>query len=194
MKTLTTLAFLWAALASVSGLLAQTPKPVRTQSGLVQGITEDGITVYKGIPFAAPPLGDLRWRAPQPAVAWTGLRTADKFAPAMHAGSASSTRALGMDAVATNEDCLYLNVWTPAKSPNDRLAVMVWIYGGGFTIGGTSMASYNGANLAKKGVVVVSVAYRLGAFGFMAHPQLTPSKRATPATTGCWIRSPDCSG
>jgi para-nitrobenzyl esterase len=81
--------------------------------------------------------------------------------------------ALGMDAVATSEDCLYLNVWTPAKSPSDRLAVMVWIYGGGFTIGSTSMAIYDGMNLAKKGVVVVSVSYRLGAFGFMAHPQLT---------------------
>ena len=75
--------------------------------------------------------------------------------------------------VESSEDCLYLNIWTPAKSPDDRLAVMVWIYGGGFTIGSTSMASYDGMNLAKKGVVVVSVAYGLGAFGFMAHPQLT---------------------
>jgi para-nitrobenzyl esterase len=172
MRTLTTIALLAAALASGSGLLAQTLKPVHTQSGLVQGATEDGIAVYKGIPFAAPPLGDLRWRAPQPAAAWTGVRDAAKFAPACMQVPIVNP-ALGMDAVTTNEDCLYLNVWTPAKSPNDRLAVMVWIYGGGFTIGGTSMAAYNGANLAKKGVVVVSVAYRLGAFGFMAHPQLT---------------------
>ena len=77
------------------------------------------------------------------------------------------------DTVATNEDCLYLNVWTPAKSPKDRLAVMVWIYGGGFTAGGTSIAGYDGTNLAKKGVLLVSIAYRLGAFGFMAHPELT---------------------
>ncbi|MGD0131282.1 MAG: carboxylesterase family protein [Bryobacteraceae bacterium] len=172
MKTLTTLAFITAALGSVSGLHAQTPKPVRTQSGLVQGIAEDGATVYKGIPFATPPLGDLRWRPPQPPVAWTGIRAADKFAPACIQVSIAYP-ALGMDAVPTNEDCLYLNVWSPAKSPNDKLAVMVWIYGGGFTIGGTSMASYNGANLAKKGVLVVSLAYRLGALGFLAHPQLT---------------------
>jgi para-nitrobenzyl esterase len=172
MKTLTTLAFITAALGSVSGLHAQTPKPVRTQSGLVQGIAEDGATVYKGIPFATLPLGDLRWRPPQPPVAWTGVRAADKFAPACIQVSIAYP-ALGMDAVPTNEDCLYLNVWSPAKSPNDKLAVMVWIYGGGFTIGGTSMASYNGANLAKKGVLVVSLAYRLGALGFLAHPQLT---------------------
>src|SRR5579862_5657566 len=161
-----------AALACVSGLPAQTPKPVRTQSGLVQGTSEDGIAVYKGIPFAAPPLAGLRWRAPQPAADWAGPRTADKFAPACMQVPIVSAE-LGMEAVATSEDCLYLNIWTPAKSPNDRLAVMVWIYGGGFTIGSTSMASYNGANLARKGVVLVSVAYRLGAFGFMAHPQLT---------------------
>jgi para-nitrobenzyl esterase len=172
MRTLTTIALLGASLASGSALMAQTLKPVRTQSGLVQGATEAGIAVYKGIPFAAPPLGDLRWRAPQQPVAWTGVRDATKFAPACTQVPVVNPT-FGMDAVTTNEDCLYLNVWTPAKSPNDRLAVMVWIYGGGFTIGGTSMATYNGANLAKKGVLVVSVAYRLGAFGFMAHPQLT---------------------
>jgi para-nitrobenzyl esterase len=160
------------ALACVTGSPAQTPKPVRTQSGLVQGTSEDGIAVYKGIPFAAPPLAGLRWRAPQPAADWAGPRSADKFAPACMQVPIVYA-ALGLDAVETSEDCLYLNVWTPAKSPNDRLPVMVWIYGGGFTIGSTSMASYNGANLAKKGVVLVSVAYRLGAFGFMAHPQLT---------------------
>src|ERR1700722_15952964 len=165
MKTLIAIALLAAALASGSGLLAQTLKPVPTQSGLVQGATEDGIAIYKGIPFSAPPLGDLRWRAPQPLTAWRGIRDANKFAPAcMQVPIVNAT--LGMDAVDTSEDCLYLNVWTPAKSPGDRLAVMVWIYGGGFTIGGTSMAAYNGANLANKGVLVVSVAYRLGAFGF----------------------------
>src|ERR1700733_5591640 len=172
MRTLTTIALLGASLASGSALMAQTLKPVQTQSGLVQGATEDGIAVYKGIPFAAPPLGDLRWRAPQQPAAWTGVRGATKFAPACTQVPVVNPT-FGMDAITTNEDCLYLNVWTPAKSPNDRLAVMVWIYGGGFTLGSTSMATYNGANLAKKGVLFVSVAYRLGAFGFMAHPQLT---------------------
>jgi para-nitrobenzyl esterase len=172
MKTPTAIALVLAALAFGTGLMAQPPKPVRTQSGLVQGTSEDGIAIYKGIPFAAPPLAGLRWRAPQPAADWAGPRTADKFAPACMQVPIVSAE-LGMEAVATSEDCLYLNIWTPAKSPNDRLAVMVWIYGGGFTIGSTSMSSYNGMNLAKKGVVLVSVSYRLGAFGFMAHPQLT---------------------
>jgi para-nitrobenzyl esterase len=174
MKTLRIIGFIWVALASIAGLAAQTPKPVHTQSGLLQGAVEDGITVYKGIPFAAPPVGDLRWRAPQPAVAWTGVRDAGKFAPAcMQVPLAGAGANLGFDSFATNEDCLYLNVWTPAKSPNEKLAVMVWIYGGGFTIGGTSMSLYDGKNLAKKGVILVSVAYRLGAFGFMAHPELS---------------------
>jgi para-nitrobenzyl esterase len=161
-----------ASLALAAGLAAQTPKPVHTQAGLVQGMTEDGITVYKGIPFAATPVGDLRWRAPEAPVAWTGVRNADKFAPACMQVAVVNAD-LGMESVATNEDCLYLNVWTPAKSPREKLAVMVWIYGGGFTIGGTQMSLYDGKNFAKKGVVLVSIAYRLGAFGFLAHPELT---------------------
>lgn len=172
MKSLKSVGLASVALALVSGLLAQTPKPVRTQAGLVHGTMEDGIAVYKGIPFAVPPVGDLRWRAPQASTAWTGVRNTDKFAPACMQVPIVS-KELGMDPVPTNEDCLYLNVWTPARSPSEKLAVMVWIYGGGFTIGGTSMSLYDGKNLAKKGVVLVSVAYRLGAFGFMAHPQLT---------------------
>jgi para-nitrobenzyl esterase len=172
MITRRTLAFVGAALASVSCLLAQAVKPAPTQSGLVQGSMENGVTVYKGIPFAAPPLGDLRWRAPQPAAAWTAVRSAEKFAPACMQVSVVS-KEMGMEAVPTDEDCLYLNVWTPAKLANEKLPVMVWIYGGGFTIGGTSFSAYDGANLAKKGVVLVSIAYRLGRFGFLAHPELT---------------------
>ncbi len=172
MRTFRTFAFVWAALLSVSGLPAQTSKPVRTQSGLVQGKLEDGVATYKGIPFAAPPIGNLRWRAPKPPMAWTGVRNADKFAPACIQVPIVN-QDLGMESVTTNEDCLYLNVWTPAKSASEKLAVMVWIYGGGFTIGGTSVSLYDGMNLAKKGVILVSVAYRLGALGFMAHPELT---------------------
>jgi para-nitrobenzyl esterase len=156
----------------VSILAAQAPKPVRTQNGLVQGTAADGIAVYKGIPFATPPLGNLRWRAPEATPSWTGVRNADKLAPACIQVPLVNAD-VGMEAVTTSEDCLYLNVWTPAKSPSDKLAVMVWIYGGGFTIGSTSMSLYDGTNLAKKGVVLVSIAYRVGALGFMAHPQLT---------------------
>ena len=171
MKTFKLAAFV-AALAVASTLAAQAPRTVRTHSGLVRGTSHNGVTAYLGVPFAAPPVGDLRWRAPRPAAAWTGVRHADKFASGcMQVLLVNKT--LGLDAFPISEDCLYLNVWTPAKSRRDHLAVMVWIYGGGFTIGATSTATYNGANLAKKGVVVVSVAYRVGPFGFLAHPQLT---------------------
>jgi para-nitrobenzyl esterase len=161
-----------AALAGAPALFAQAPVPVHTQAGLVQGSIKDGVTVYLAVPFAAPPVGDLRWRAPKAPVAWKGVRHADDFAPAC-AQIPLVNRALGIEPVPTSEDCLYLNVWTPAKSPSDRLPVMVWIYGGGFTGGATRMAQYNGENLAQKGVILVSVAYRLGEFGFLAHPELT---------------------
>jgi para-nitrobenzyl esterase len=172
MRIFETLAFSLAALSSIAGLLAQTSKPLRVESGLVQGTMEDGVTVYKAIPFAAPPLGDLRWRPPQAPVAWSGVRNAVQFAPACMQVPIVFEE-LGMDPVTTNEDCLYLNVWTPAKSASEKLAVMVWIYGGGFTTGGTSFSLYDGVHFAKKGVILVSLAYRLGAFGFMAHPELT---------------------
>jgi para-nitrobenzyl esterase len=161
-----------AALACSHPLLAQEPKPVRTAAGPVQGTAEDGLTIYKGIPFAAPPVGDLRWRAPQPQAPWKEVLKADKFAPACMQ-TPIVLPAFGLDPVTVNEDCLYLNVWTPAKSPSDKLPVMVWIYGGGFTIGATSLHQYDGANLAKKGVVLVSVSYRLGQFGFLASPELS---------------------
>src|ERR1700733_6668219 len=160
------------ALALASSLGAQTPKPVRTEAGLVQGTDDHGIAVYLGVPFAAPPTGERRWRAPEPVAPWTGIRQADKFAPGC-VQSPLINRALGLEPVPTSEDCLYLNVWTPAKSSRDRLAVMVWIYGGGFTSGATSIPQYNGAKLASKGVVLVSVGYRLGQFGFLAHPELS---------------------
>src|ERR1700728_1949702 len=151
---------------------AQSPKPVRTDAGPVQGTDEDGLTIYRGIPFAAPPPAHLRWRTPQPHAPWTDVLKADKFAPACMQVPIVMP-ALGLDALTVNEDCLYLNVWTPAKTPKDQLPVMVWIYGGGFTIGGTSLHQYDGENLAKKGVILVSVAYRLGQFGFLASPELS---------------------
>ena len=159
-------------LAFVSPLSAQQPKPVRTDAGPVQGTVDDGLTIYKGIPFAAPPVGDLRWRPPQPHAPWKEVRKADQFAPACMQVPIVLP-AFGLVSVTVNEDCLYLNVWTPAKSANEKLPVMVWIYGGGFTIGATSLPQYDGANLARKGVILVSVAYRLGQFGFLASSELS---------------------
>jgi para-nitrobenzyl esterase len=144
---------------------AQIIAPVKVEEGLLQGTPEDGLTVYKGIPFAAPPIGDLRWQAPQPLRKWDGIRQADKFAPGPVQG--------GNPPSGKSEDCLYLNVWTPAKSANERIPVLVWIYGGGFGAGSTSEAVYSGEKLAKKGVVLVSIAYRVGQLGFLAHPELS---------------------
>ncbi len=144
---------------------AQLPSPVKVNEGLIQGVYEDGLTAYKGIPFAAPPVGDLRWRAPQPPAKWEGVKQAAKFAPApMQGGNPPSGK---------SEDCLYLNIWSPAKSANQKLPVLVWIYGGGFSFGCTSESVYNGAKLAQKGVVLVSIAYRVGQLGFLAHPDLS---------------------
>ncbi|HEX2935949.1 MAG TPA: carboxylesterase family protein [Bacteroidales bacterium] len=162
-KSITLLA-VFALIAAVS-VNAQQPAPVKTQNGLVQGTLEEGLTVYKGIPFAAPPTGDLRWKAPQPAKNWDGVKQTTTFAPAPFQG--------GNTPSGKSEDCLYLNVWTPAKSANDKIPVLVWIYGGGFSFGATSDPAYSGENLAKKGVVLVSIAYRVGQLGFLAHPELS---------------------
>lgn len=138
---------------------------VKVAEGTLQGITENGLTIFKGVPFAAPPIGDLRWKAPQPAAKWTGIKIADKFAPGpMQGGNTPSGK---------SEDCLYLNVWTPAKTATDKIPVLVWIYGGGFNAGATSETTYNGEFLARKGVVLVSIAYRVGQMGFLAHPGLS---------------------
>jgi para-nitrobenzyl esterase len=125
--------------------------PVNVEEGILQGTPENGLTIYKGIPFAAPPVGNLRWKAPQPAAKWTGIKLADKFAPGpIQGGNIPSGK---------SEDCLYLNVWTPAKSASEKVPVLVWIYGGGFNAGATSETNYNGEKLAKKGVVLVTIDY-----------------------------------
>jgi len=151
--------------------------PVRTGAGMVEGVTEaGGVVTYKGIPFAAPPTGPFRWRAPQRAVGWKGVRRADAFAPACPQDQGGNAR-LGLPLLPTSEDCLYLNIWSPPRKPGERLPVMVWIYGGGFIFGATSIPTYSGNALARHGVVVVSIAYRLGALGFLAHPDLTAESR-----------------
>lgn len=141
---------------------------LRVEGGLVKGTIEDGLAVFRGIPYAAPPLGDLRWRPPQPAPKWEGVRAADQFGRAC-----VQTNSAIANLPAPSEDCLYLNVWTPAKRERDKLAVLVWIHGGGFVAGAPAETLYHGEWLAKKGVVVVSIAYRLGVFGFLAHPELS---------------------
>ncbi len=144
------------------------PTPVHVRNGWVQGTSEDGLTTYLGIPFAAPPVGALRWRPPQPAADWSGVLKADQF-------SASPMQHLDawMGPLHASEDCLYLNVWTPATAPKAALPVMVWIYGGGFTSGSTAIRSYSCEQLAKHGVVAVSIAYRVGPLGFLALPALS---------------------
>lgn len=141
---------------------------VQTVNGSVAGAAGDGVASYLGIPFAAPPVGDLRWRPPQPAAHWDGVRQATAFAPACLQTGVSMP---GEAPPRTSEDCLYLNVWAPKGA--DRLPVIVWIHGGGWMNGATAMPQYSGAHLAARGAVVVSVAYRLGPLGFLAHPELS---------------------
>ena len=141
-----------------------------TETGTISGVRSNGVTVYKGVPFAAPPVGDLRWRAPVHAAPWTGTRKADAFAPACMQVGVSMP---GEMPPAVSEDCLYLNIWTPAKTAHEHLPVIVWIYGGGYINGSASMPLYWGDRLAQKGVIVVTIAYRLGPLGFLALPELT---------------------
>jgi para-nitrobenzyl esterase len=143
-----------------------------TESGAISGLREGDLTVYKGIPFAAPPLGDLRWQPPAPVAPWTGIRKTDVFAPACMQLGVSMP---GETPPAVSEDCLYLNLWAPAtaKPAPHPLPVIVWIYGGGYTNGSASMPLYWGDRLARKGVIVVTIAYRLGPLGYLAHPELT---------------------
>ncbi len=143
---------------------------VLTESGTISGVRANGLSVYKGLPFAAPPLGDLRWRPPMPAAPWTGTRKAVAFAPACMQVGVSMP---GETPPAVSEDCLYLNIWTPANRPQEHLPVIVWIYGGGYINGSSSMPLYWGDGLAHKGVIVVTIAYRLGPLGFLALPELT---------------------
>jgi para-nitrobenzyl esterase len=159
-------------------LAAAIQPPVRTDLGLVSGVpgSNPSIVAFRGIPFAAPPVGALRWRAPKPASPWQGTRKAEEF-------SASCIQNIGAERKpwtyeflphnAVSEDCLYLNIWTPAKTAGDKLPVFVWIHGGGLTEGSTAVPLYDGEGLARKGLVVVTINYRLGALGFLAHPELT---------------------
>jgi para-nitrobenzyl esterase len=146
---------------------------VKTASGFVEGagLQKSGVRIFRGIPFAAPPVGELRWKAPQPAASWEGVRSAAQFGP--RCMQLPIFGDMNFRASGTSEDCLYLNVWTPAKSDQERLPVLVYFYGGGFQAGDGSEPRYDGESMATKGVVALTVNYRLGIFGFFSHPALT---------------------
>ena len=153
--------------------LAALAEPIAVDGGRIDGVTlPSGVRAWLGVPFAAPPLRDLRWKAPQPVTPWRGVYHADRFAPECLQPLRGSMQNHYFGNEATSEDCLYLNIWAPPK-PGKRLPVMVWIYGGGFTIGSASMANYSGEPLARAGVISVNLAYRVGSLGFFAHPELS---------------------
>jgi para-nitrobenzyl esterase len=163
------LAIATGAAVSIGSSAQSSPDPVVTvESGTLRGVTRDGVHAYLGVPYAAPPVGDLRWREPQPPAKWQGVRAADTF---------------GNDCVQhrqydqpQSEDCLYLNVWTPPAPAGQRLPVMFWIYGGGLSYGSAAWPWYDGTAFAKQGVVLVSVNYRLARFGFFAHPAVSAAE------------------
>jgi len=160
---------LWVILAAlcVQAAHAQINR-TRVTGGEVSGTVENDLSIFKGIPFAAPPVGALRWKAPAPVKPWHGVKAADAFAHACMQPPHSQG-----NTAPVSEDCLYLNVWTPAKSAHERLPVIVWIHGGGYVGGSTSIPLYDGSGYARKGVVLVSLAYRLGPYGFLAHADLS---------------------
>ncbi|MDR2809936.1 MAG: carboxylesterase family protein [Tannerellaceae bacterium] len=152
---------------------------VKVNPGLLSGTTTDdgAVKIFMGIPFAAPPVGDLRWKAPQPVPAWDGVRQCVTPPPSAMQGKPTPffcwSEEFLIPEEPISEDCLYLNVWTPAQTEEDKLPVIVWIHGGGFTGGSGTVPLYNGEGMARKGVVFVTTNYRLGIFGFLAHPELS---------------------
>jgi para-nitrobenzyl esterase len=149
---------------------AATAAPLQVDGGRIAGASAGGLNVYKGVPYAAPPLGALRWKPPQPVPAWSGVRAADTFAPACMQSGVSMP---GEVPPKVSEDCLYLNIWAPLVRSGAPLPVMVFIYGGGFTNGSAAMPLYWGDRLARKGVIVVSFGYRVGALGYLATSALS---------------------
>src|SRR5271163_2187330 len=147
---------------------------VTIDTGTLKGATDAGVTSFKGVPFAAPPVGELRWRPPQPAAKWSGVRQATEYGhDCMQLPFPSDAAPLGTTPA---EDCLVANIWVP-ENRTGKLPVMVWIYGGGFVNGGSSPAVYDGSLFARQGIVFVSFNYRLGRFGFFAHPALTKESK-----------------
>ncbi len=162
-------------LVAIGGGNAAPPPVVRVDSGELQGVVDDSVASYKGIPFAAPPVGELRWRPPQPVAPWTGLRPAAEYGADCMQGRFGPPPAPGAPAARVpSEDCLFLNVWSPASAARGaKLPVMVWIYGGGFMGGSSASPNTSGTQFAKQGVVLVAANYRVGRFGFFAFPALS---------------------
>ncbi|MFX0557814.1 carboxylesterase/lipase family protein [Maribacter sp. CXY002] len=157
------------------GTLAQTI--VNTQDGQVKGYEKDTIRIFKGIPFAAPPVGEFRWKEPQPVEPWQGVKECLEFAASPIQNTPEPFLCWTEEFIAKpepiSEDCLYLNVWTPAKKKDEKLPVMAWIYGGGLSSGSANCDIYDGEEMAKQGIIFVSLNYRVGVLGFMAHPELS---------------------
>jgi para-nitrobenzyl esterase len=176
-----------ALIAALAGLMAP---PVQAQlrridNGVVEGVTApSGVEMWKGIPFAAPPVRALRWKAPQPVTPWQGSYHADRPAPMCLQPLRARTMNHYFGNEATSEDCLYLNVWAPPEAAGKALPVIVWIYGGAFNVGSANMANYDGEALAAKGVVRVNLAYRVGPLGFLSHPDLTKEGGGTSGNYG----------
>jgi len=168
-------------------------RETKVETGKVRGLpgTDARITVYKGIPYAAPPVGPLRWKAPQPAEAWEGTRNCFEFGPINFQKvpgkdpNAFYSKEWHVDPdVPMSEDCLYLNVWTPAKTGDEKLPVMVWIFGGGYQEGYSYEMEFDGERIASRGVVLVTIGYRLNVFGFLSHPDLTAEDPEAPTNFG----------
>jgi para-nitrobenzyl esterase len=170
---------LFALLAAASTAHAAISDPVKTDAGKVSGVTlPSGVRVFKGIPFGAPPVGNLRWREPQPVAKWDGVKKMDTWAAPCIQNPAPNRKPPNNatdqpDSPKPSEDCLYLNLWTKANKSGDKLPVMLWLFGGAYTEGGGNSIHSDGENLAKKGVILVTMNYRLGKFGFFSHPELT---------------------
>jgi para-nitrobenzyl esterase len=154
-------------------VFSQTINQVTIENGTLEGVRDAGssITIFKGVPYAQPPVGDLRWKEPQPAKNWQGVLKADHFGK--NPMQKPIFGDMGFRSAGMSEDCLYLNVWTPAKTGKEKLPVLVYFYGGGLAAGDGSEPRYDGESMAKKGIVALTVNYRLGVFGFFAHPELT---------------------
>ena len=188
MKSLKSLLFTLISSLFLSQIANAQLQNIKTQNGQISGSQKGQISIYKGIPFAAPPVGDLRWKAPQPATNWSGIRSCTEFSASPFQPNPTPFYCWSEEFIAPpkplSEDCLYLNVWTGAKSAQEKRPVFVWIYGGGFSSGSAACAIYDGEEMAKQGVIFVSINYRVGPFGFMAHPDLSKEQNNASGNYG----------